>query len=80
MKLFLSVDSLSIIKWLVDAYDRTHMDCKVHSGYAMYLYKGSIVGTSKKLKLNTKSSTETELVVADDAHPQFLWSMYSTKA
>jgi hypothetical protein len=31
---------------------------------------------SKKQKLNTKSSTECELVGVDDASPQMLWTRY----
>ena len=48
MKLTLSVDSLSIIKWWVDASNRTHMDCKGRSGYVMSLGKDAIVILSKK--------------------------------
>ena len=48
MKLTISVDILSIIKWRVYESDRTYMDCKCHSGYAMSLVKGAIVSFSKK--------------------------------
>ena len=80
MKLTLSVGSLSIIKWWVDASDMNHMDCKGHSEYDISLGKGSIISFSNKQKLNTNISTETELVGADDAPPQVLWSMYFTEA
>jgi hypothetical protein len=80
MKLTLSVDNLSVIKWWVDASDRTHMDCKGHSGYAMSLGKGAVVSYSKKQKINTKSSTETELVGMDDALPMVLWGLYFIEA
>ena len=80
MKLKISVDSLSIIKWWLDASDRTHMYCKVHNGYDMSLGKLGIFSFSKKQKFNTKISTETELVGADEALQQILWSMYFTKA
>jgi len=78
MKLTISVDnlSISIIKWWVDTSDRTHMDCKGHSGYAMSLGKGIVVSFLKKYKLNAKSTMETELVGADDALPQILWGLY----
>ena len=38
-----------------------------------------IISISKK-KLNTKSSTEVELIGADDAIPQMLWARYFLEA
>ena len=38
--------------------------------------KGSIINISTKQKLNTKSSTEAELVGADDLSNQILWTNY----
>jgi hypothetical protein len=43
----------------------------------MSLGKGSITGVSKKQKINTRSSTESELVGADDMLPQIMWTRYS---
>jgi hypothetical protein len=76
MPLILSVDSLSIIKWWVDASYATHGDCRGHTGVMMSLGQGSVIGMSKKQKLNTKSSTKCELVGVDDASPQLLWTRY----
>ena len=56
------------------------MDCKGHSGYSMSLVKGDIFSFYRKQKLNNNSSTLIEIVVADDALPQVLCSMYSTDA
>ena len=67
------MDILSIIKWWVDASDITHMDCKGHSIYAMSIGKGDIIIFYKKQNLKTKSSTETELVGADDALLKVFW-------
>ena len=36
--------------------------------------RGSIISISKHQKLNTKSLTEAELIGADDAMPQMLWT------
>ena len=41
---------------------------------------GSIISISKKQKLNTKSSTEAELIRADDVMPQMLWTRYFLEA
>ena len=40
----------------------------------------SIISIPKKQKLNTKSSTEAELIGADDAMPQMLWTRYFLEA
>jgi hypothetical protein len=69
MPLILRADSLSIIKWWVDASYTTYGDFRGHTGAMMSLGRGSISGMSKKQKLNTKSSTECELVGVDDASP-----------
>jgi hypothetical protein len=76
MHLILRADSLSIIKWWVDASYATHGDCRGHTGAMMSLKRGSIIGMSKKQKLNTTSSTECELVGVDDASPQMLCTRY----
>jgi hypothetical protein len=76
MPLILRADSLSIIKWWVDASYATHWECRGHTGAMMSLGRGSIIGMSKKQKLNTKSSTECELVGVYDASPQMIWTRY----
>jgi hypothetical protein len=42
--------------------------------------KGYVYATSVKQKLNTKSSTEAELVGVDDGMPQILWTRYFVEA
>ena len=75
MKLNLSVDDLSVIKWWVDASDRTHWDCKGHTGVMMSLGKGAVLSYSGKQKLNTMSSTESELVEADTVLTRVIWGL-----
>ena len=76
MKLTLSVDSLALVKWWIDASHLTHQDCKGHTGRMMSLGKGAIISSSKKQKLNVRSSTEGELVGVDDMSPMVLWVKY----
>ena len=42
--------------------------------------RGSIISISKKKKINTKSLTEAELIGADNAMPQMLWTRYLLEA
>jgi len=46
------------------------------SGAVMTLGKGGIYGTSTRQRVNTRSSTEYELVGVNDAMPQILWTRY----
>ena len=46
----------------------------------MSMGRGDLYSTSNKQKLNTKSSTEAELVGVDDLMPQILWMRYFLEA
>jgi hypothetical protein len=76
----LSASSLHNVRWWVDALYAVHPDMQSHTGGALSLGKGVIYGTSRRQKLNTKSSTEAELVGADDMMPQMLWTLYFLEA
>ena len=80
MKLTLTVDNLNVIHWWIDASDRTHMDCKGHTGAMMSLGQGATMSYSSKQKINTKSSTESELVGADQVMTRVIWSLYFVEA
>jgi hypothetical protein len=51
-----------------------------HSGGGLTLGRGFPIVSSTKQKLNTKSSTETEIVGADDFMPAICWTRYFMKA
>eukprot|EP00957_Ditylum_brightwellii_P119705 9133195-Ditylum_brightwellii.AAC.1 len=46
----------------------------------MSMGKGSLFSWSMKQKLNTTSSTETELIATDNALPHVLWTLYFLEA
>ena len=78
MCLTLNTDKKSCIKWYLYAAFMVHLDFKFHTGATLTVVKGSIVYVTKKQKLSTKSSTEAELVGADDAsslilHTKIFW-------
>ena len=74
MKLTLTEDELSVVKWWVDESYAIHDDCKGHTGDVMTLGKGAVTRLSRKKRIQGKSYTEDELIVADDAIPQALWT------
>ncbi len=80
LKLRLTVDSLAVLKWYVDGSHNVHWDCKGHGGAMFLLGQGATLSYLRKLKLNTRSSTETELVTADMFMPEILWSLHFIQA
>ena len=76
LKLTLSADNMTVIKWWVDASYAVHKDMKSHTGAALSLGRGIIYGKSAKQKLNTKSSTEAEVVGVSDISSQIFWTLY----
>eukprot|EP00957_Ditylum_brightwellii_P063783 4839988-Ditylum_brightwellii.AAC.1 len=50
-----------------------------HIGMTMSMGEGSVFSSSTKHNLNTKRSTKTELIAADDAMQHTLWISYFLK-
>ena len=71
--LTLEADDLSRVRWWIDASFGVHPDMKSHTGATMMIGKGSVYSMSTKQKVNTRSSTEAELVGVNDAIGTALW-------
>jgi hypothetical protein len=76
LKLQLSVDNLGLLKWFVHTSHNTHWDCKGHGGTMFIMGRGAATSYSRKVKLNLRSSTKTELLTLDMCMPEMLWSLY----
>ena len=76
MKRIIGMDGLSIMKTYVDVLYAVHPDMRGHSRGLITTRKGVIHIKTNKQKLNTKSSTETELVADSDYIP---WTVWITK-
>jgi hypothetical protein len=63
-----------LCKWYPDAAFAVHSDFKSHTGAVLTLGKGAVNTISSKQKLNTRSSTEAELVGVNDTITQALWT------
>jgi hypothetical protein len=72
--LTLEADGSGAIQWWIDASFAVHSDMRSHTGIIMSLGKGSPFSISTRQKLNTKSSTEAELVGVDDGMPIIIWT------
>ena len=53
---------------------------KSHTRSVMSLGRGAVYSNSSKQKLNTRSSTEAELVGVDDAMAMIIWTRYFLEA
>ena len=73
MSLVLEGDNLHLIKWWVDASYTPNQDMKSHTGASMTLGQGCPITASSKQKINTKSSTEAEVVAVDDLMGHIMW-------
>jgi hypothetical protein len=80
MPLIMSANGSGILKWWVDALFTVHPDMCGHSGGGLSLGQGFPIVSSTKQKLNTRSSTETEILGADDFMPAICWTRYFMKA
>ena len=79
LPLILGSDNKGNIYWLVDAAFAVHNNMRGHTGAHMSMGHGTIVAMSSKQKMNTRSSTEAELVGVDQPLPLILWSkLFST--
>jgi len=78
----LEADDAGLIdpRWWVDASFATHPDMRSHTGGIMSMGTGAICASSKRQRINTKSSTEAEIVGVNDVLPQILWTRYFLEA
>ena len=80
MPLILSANGSGILKWWVDGSFAVHPNMRGHTGGGLSMGRGFPITSSSKQKLNTRSSTESELVAVDDCMPAILWTRYFLEA
>ena len=73
MPLVLGWDKSGTLLWSVDASFAVHEDMRSHTGALLTLGKGAVLSLSCKQKLNSKSSTEAEIIGVDDAMNFIMW-------
>jgi len=74
--LILSADGSGVLMWYVDASFAVHPNMCSHTCGGLTMGRGFPIVSSTKQKLNTQSSTESELVGVDDMMPIVVWSWY----
>jgi hypothetical protein len=77
LKLTLSADSMNfVIHWYIDGSHQVHEDCRGQIGSLVTFGKGAVSSSSNKMKCNTKSSTETEIISLGDKLSDVVWMRY----
>ena len=64
----------------IDASYAIHRDMRGHTGGIISMGKGAVIHGCSKQKINTKSSTESEVVGVSDFLPYTIWASYFLKA
>ena len=70
----MKADDLRVIKWWVDASFGVHPDFKSQTGGVMSMGSGALQTIARKQRLNSRSSTEAELIAVDDAVTAIMWT------
>lgn len=76
LPLILRADGSGIFKWYIDGSFAVHPNMRGHTGGGLTMGQGFPIVTSTKHKLNTRSSTEAEVVSVDDCMPSICWTRY----
>ena len=74
LTLTLGADDIRSMKSWADVSYGVHDDCKSHTGGAISWGWGVLLTKCQKQKLNTKSSTEGEIVGVSDFMPNMIWA------
>ena len=73
--LTLEAKNLTIANWHTDVAFAIHPDFRSHTEMNLSFGKGTVTGVSQKQKMNTRSSTEAELVGTDEAMSPMIWTV-----
>ena len=76
MKRIMGANGLDYLQSWTDASYAIHRDMKGHTGGVISMGKGAVIHNCSKQKLNTKSSTESEVVGVSDFLPYTMWASY----
>ena len=79
LTLILTIDKSVNIKCYIDASFVVHKYMRSHTGGFMTIGTGGSYVQSRKQKLNTNSSTESNIFGADDVLIQVIWALYFLK-
>jgi hypothetical protein len=74
--LVLGADNNGLLMWYINTLFAMHPNMRGHTGGGLTMGRGFPISVSTKQKLNTRSSTETELVGVNDMMRIICWTGY----
>jgi hypothetical protein len=74
--LVLGAENDGLLMWYGDTLFAVHPNMRGHTGKGLTMGRRFPITASTKQKLNTRSSTESELVGVDDMMPIIIWTCY----
>jgi hypothetical protein len=80
LPLILSATDNGILIWWINASFAVHPNMRGHTSGGLSMGTGFPIVTSKKQKLNIRSSTKCKIVGVDDCMPVVLWTLYFLEA
>jgi hypothetical protein len=72
--LTLRCNNLNQLTWYIDGPYAIHEDMKGQSGAVLMVGDNAVISRLNKQKVNTRSSTEAELIAVDDTLPTVQWA------
>ena len=73
-KLTLRADGSGCLKWHCDSAFTLHVDFRSHRGSTFLIGDGAITSLCRKQGMNTRSSTEAEVVATDEIISPMIWT------
>ena len=74
LSFILSANCSGVLKWWIDASYAVHQNMRVSTGAGLYMGRGFTIFTCTKQKINTHSSTESEIVGVHDCMSAVFWT------
>ena len=78
--MIIGTNGMDYMQTWIDASYAVHRDMRGHTGGVISMGKGTVMHNCTKQKINTKSSTESEVVGVSDLLPYTIWASYFLKA
>ena len=78
--LTLESENLNMMQCFIDGSHTVNYDCKGDAGSGLTLVKGRMFSKSMNQKINSKRSTQMQLMSSNDVLSQALWSDWLMKA